>query len=344
MEFKIQTLASVNNPNSIHGIYPYRGKISAIDAEQILSQMPRGSVVLDPFCGSGTIVYEGLKFGHHTLGIDANPIAILLSNGKIHIPESFDIIKEEVEAFIQKSEKEENIPQCPEYSASLFEPNSLNEIMKMSSYFSEMSDYLKACFVGTIALTARGCNQYKWTSSTVGKNIEPKRYICFYDKLKAKVKKHFFPITNDSIIYQCDTRKANQIIPANSIDFVFTSPPYFDCLDYTAYYAKIVYEILGVDRISVRNELIQDFSNYENDMKIVLKALYDIVKPQGQVIFVVGDKKIHGKVINGADFFNSISPFKHIKTIERSYTGTSSQVFDKLNKTERKEQIIIWQK
>ena len=267
MEFRIQTLASVNNPNSIHGIYPYRGKISAIDAENILSQMPRGSVVLDPFCGSGTIVYEGLKFGHHTLGIDANPIAVLLSNGKIHIPESYNIIKEEADFFIQKAEHENVVPKCPAYSASLFEPNSLNEIMKMSSYFCEMSDYLKACFIGAIALTARGCNQYKWTSSTVGKNIDPKRYICFYDKLRAKVKKHFFPIKNDSIIYQSDTRTVNQIIRANSIDFVFTSPPYFDCLDYTAYYAKIVYEILGVDRISVRSELIQDFSNYKKDMK-----------------------------------------------------------------------------
>lgn len=344
MEFNIQALESVNNPNSIHGIYPYRGKISAIDAEQILSQMPKGSVVLDPFCGSGTIVYEGIKFGLHTIGIDINPIAILLSNGKIHIPSSFEDIKNEVDYFIKKAMSLDNTPQCPDYSASLFEPNSLKEIMKMAMFFEEMSDYLKACFVGTIALTARGCNQYKWTSSTVGKNIEPKRYICFYDKLKAKVRKHYFPIQNDSIIYRTDTRKANEIIQANSVDFVFTSPPYFDCLDYTAYYAKIVYEILGVDRLSIKNELIQDFSNYKDDMKIVLNSLYDIVKPKGQVIFVVGDKKIHGKVINGADFFNEISPFKHIKTIERSYSGTSSQVFDKLNKTERKEQIIIWQK
>ena len=40
--------------------YPYRGKISALDADQILKQIPKGSVVLDPFCGSGTIVYEDM--------------------------------------------------------------------------------------------------------------------------------------------------------------------------------------------------------------------------------------------------------------------------------------------
>ena len=344
MDFKIQTLSTVNNPSSIHGIYPYRGKISAIDAAQVLSQMPSGSIVLDPFCGSGTIVYEGLRFGHHTVGIDANPIAVLLSNGKIHIPDQYDTVKQEIDVLIEKAKSLRKVPVCPEYSAGLFDAASLDEIMRMSTLFEEMSDYVKACFVGTIALTARGCNHYKWTSSTVGKNITPKRYICFYDKLKEKSKKHYFPISNDSVIYQNDTRQVDKIIANGSIDYIFTSPPYFDCLDYTAYYAKIVYEILGIDRLSIRSRLIQDFSNYKNDMKTVLQSLYKVVRPEGQVIFVVGDKKIHGKVINGADFFNEISPFRHVKTIERTYSGTSSQVFDKINKTERKEQIIIWQK
>ena len=79
-------------------------------------------------------------------------------------------------------------------------------------------------------------------------------------------------------------------------------------------------------------------------MQIILNNLHKVLKPGGQVIFVVGDKKIHGKIINGAKFLQDISPFKSIEIIERSYTGTSSQVFDKLNNTERKEQIIIWEK
>ena len=79
-------------------------------------------------------------------------------------------------------------------------------------------------------------------------------------------------------------------------------------------------------------------------MKIVLDKLYRVLKPGGQVIFVVGDKKIHGKVINGAEYFQAISPFKSYTIVERSYSGTSSKVFDAINKTERKEQIVIWTK
>lgn len=342
--FKIKQLKSVNNPRSIHGMYPYRGKIAALDAEHILSQMPMGSVVLDPFCGSGTIVYEGLKFGLRTIGVDANPIAVVLSNGKIHIPDNYLSVEQEISELIGFAQSSDNYPEAPEYPRSLFHEKSMEEIMRMSVHYEKMSDYVKACFLGTIALTARGCNDYKWTSSTVGKNIVPKRYIPFYEKFRQKCKKHYLPIENDSIVYFKDTRKLSDFIEEDSIDFVFSSPPYFDCLDYTAYYARIIYDILGYDRVAIRSTLIQNIENYENDMRIVLDNLYKVLKPGGQVIFVVGDKKIHGKVINGAEYFQSISPFKDYEIIERSYSGTSSKVFDVLNKTERKEQIVIWTK
>ncbi len=128
------------------------------------------------------------------------------------------------------------------------------------------------------------------------------------------------------------------------MDFVFTSPPYFNALDYTAYYAKIVYSILGSDRDIIREGLIQNVKDYENDMKVVLDELVKVTKNNAQIIFVVGDKKIGKEVINGGEFFSSLLHHKPNQIIERQYTGTSSQVFDKLNNTSRKEQIVIWNK
>ena len=77
-------------------------------------------------------------------------------------------------------------------------------------------------------------------------------------------------------------------------------------------------------------------------MHKVLLELKKICKVGAKIIFVVGDKKIHGTTINGAEFFSKISPFKKVQVIERSYKGSSSQIFDTLNKTQRKEQVIIW--
>jgi len=77
-------LESVSNQNSIHGIYPYRGKISSLDAANVISQLPHDKVLLDPFCGSGTIVYEAAKRLRYAIGVDNNPIAIQIANGKIN--------------------------------------------------------------------------------------------------------------------------------------------------------------------------------------------------------------------------------------------------------------------
>jgi hypothetical protein len=77
-------------------------------------------------------------------------------------------------------------------------------------------------------------------------------------------------------------------------------------------------------------------------MKDVFDGLSRVIKPGGVIIFVVGDKKIHGEVVNGGEFFRSIAPWRHVRTVERSYSGTSSSVFDSINKTSRREQIVVW--
>ena len=43
---------------------------------------PAGSKVLDPFCGTGTTLVEGMKNGFNVVGIEANPVAHLASSVK----------------------------------------------------------------------------------------------------------------------------------------------------------------------------------------------------------------------------------------------------------------------
>ena len=342
-----QNQNSVNNPNSMHGIYPYRGKISAIDAESIINQLPQKGTFLDPFCGSGTIVYEAQKHGLKAYGIDNNPLAIKIAKAKIYRDSKSYL--EDINNIIERAKKdlkEKNYKKMPEGVLKLFHNETADEIMCIKNYYNEMDDYLIGIFFGTIALAARGCNDYMWTSTTVGKNIEPKRYIDFFEKFEKKAKKHakYFNNNNlpDATIIKGDSRNLTNYIENKSIDFVLTSPPYFDCLDYTAYYGKIIYEIFEVDRNDIKKDLIQHVDTYKEDMRQVIEELDRITTDNAIIIFVVGDKKIGKNIINGGEFFNSIKEASYIE--ERSYSGSSSQVFDVLNKTNRKEQIVVWNK
>lgn len=343
--FNFKHLADVNNPSSIHGMFPYRGKISSKEASQIISQFPQNSVVLDPFCGTGTIVYETTRHNLIGIGVENNPIAYDLSKAKLNIHENIQNVLLEVEQLISEAKHLNNFPDMAENAKGYFHIKTSKEIMRTAALINQMSDYLKGCFYGAIALSARGCNHYIWTSSSVGKNIEPKKYINFYEKFYQKVKKHHYPLLNNkSQLFYFDSRNLSRVIKKESIDIVFTSPPYFNCLDYTSYYSKIVYQIFGVDRKYIKTQLIQSLKTYKEDMEAVMNELFKVCKPGANVIFVVGDKKINGEIVKGEDFFDQISPFKKIRSIEREYVNTSSKVFDSINKTERKEQIIVWTK
>lgn len=347
-KLRFEALKSVNNPKSIHGIYPYRGKISAIDARQILEQLPNNSTLLDPFSGSGTILFEAQKLGMNVIGVDNNPLAYDLSKAKLEHKELVEY-EDEVKTLVSKANQalENNqVPEMPEAPLKHFHVDSAKEIMSIAQYIGEMSDYVKGCYYGAIALTARGCNHYKWTSSTVGKNIEPKQYICFYEKLLSKVLKHYDSHVDrpNGTVHLGDSRELSNFIEPNSVDIVFTSPPYFDALDYTAYYGKIIYEIHEQDRLQIKEGLIQKFSDYKENMISVLNQIDIVTKEDAVIVFVVGDKKAKDGIIDGGEFFASLRESNPTYIAERVYSGSQSQIFDTLNKTNRKEQIVVWHK
>jgi len=344
-EVVLKELSSVNNPNSIHGIFPYRGKISALDARNMIEQFPKDITLLDPFCGSGTIVAEAQRFGIRAIGVDNNPIAITISNAKVTSSKSVD--NEHVEFLISQAEAlpENKIEQMPPWPRKHFHPNTGLQIMRLKQFYGQMNDFERASFFGAIALSARGCNHYKWSSNQIGSIVEPLRDIDFMSKFRDKTRKNL-PHLLDGInaeIHHYDTRKLSEIIPSNSIDVVYTSPPYFDALDYTSYYTKFVYEILDThERLEVKKGLIQTFSTYSEDMKKVLSEVQKILKPGGKAIFVVGDKKTKDGVINGGEFFSNLIDWQPDYVKQRGYTGSSSQIWDSINNTERKEQVIVW--
>lgn len=47
--------------------------------KEIINTDPTTSTVLDPFCGSGTVLCEGKKLGLNVMGFDINPLAVLIA-------------------------------------------------------------------------------------------------------------------------------------------------------------------------------------------------------------------------------------------------------------------------
>jgi site-specific DNA-methyltransferase (cytosine-N4-specific) len=70
---------------SAHGIHEYKGKFNPQIVRSIgnLLNLKEGDWVFDPFCGCGTTLLEAAHNGWNALGMDLNPLGVLITQAKI---------------------------------------------------------------------------------------------------------------------------------------------------------------------------------------------------------------------------------------------------------------------
>jgi DNA modification methylase len=60
-------------------VHPFPARMAPEIALEKLSALSRGSTVLDPMAGSGTVVRVAAQLGHNAIGLDLDPLAILMT-------------------------------------------------------------------------------------------------------------------------------------------------------------------------------------------------------------------------------------------------------------------------
>jgi DNA modification methylase len=67
----------------VHGFHTYPARMHPVTAERLVRALTaEGATVLDPFCGSGTVLVEALLASRRAIGTDLNPIAVRLARLK----------------------------------------------------------------------------------------------------------------------------------------------------------------------------------------------------------------------------------------------------------------------
>ena len=72
----------MNMPDSrtaLRSMHPFPARMAPEIAFEALSLLPKGSLVFDPMCGSGTVLQQALLHGHKAIGLDTDPLAVLIS-------------------------------------------------------------------------------------------------------------------------------------------------------------------------------------------------------------------------------------------------------------------------
>lgn len=92
--------ADIRAPRLTHYLFRFPAKFHAPVVHSLLrSYTASGETVLDPFCGSGTLLVAAAAEGRNAVGIDVDPVAVFVSKGKTHryrighLKNSWDLIR-----------------------------------------------------------------------------------------------------------------------------------------------------------------------------------------------------------------------------------------------------------
>lgn len=67
----------------VHGFHTYPARMHPTTAARLVQAVSDGSAtLLDPFCGSGTVLVEAMIAGRRAVGVDLNPLAVRLARVK----------------------------------------------------------------------------------------------------------------------------------------------------------------------------------------------------------------------------------------------------------------------
>jgi site-specific DNA-methyltransferase (cytosine-N4-specific) len=298
-----------------HDIHEYRGKFFPQLVRSLIniSGVPKGSIVLDPMCGSGTTPCEVVVEGMTALGADLNPLSTLIATVKSSIPmiaakdfrnnvssrlSKFKFFKTDPNKIWNKNDLQ--------YLKMWFDFTALDDLASIVSEIDRIRvsfyrNFFRICLSNVI----RSVSWQKSTDLRVRKEILP--YYAgtaqqeFLTEATSQIDRiyTYLCVLNQKVLATVDIRKGNAIDISSlfheyrsKVDLLITSPPYATALPYLdtdrlslivlgllsrKKHREVEHNMIGTREISER-ERIKTWTIYEtrkNELPYSISALID---------------------------------------------------------------------
>lgn len=238
--------------NRFHSICPYFAMFPESFAEKWIKQLTQPEdVVLDPFCGRGTAVFQALLMNRNAIGCDVNPVAYCITRAKCNIPATSSLrrIVTLLERSFVDADWEKERKKLPSFFHKAYKASTLRQILYLRSCLkwtqSDVDCMLAALVLG--ALHGESDKSSSYLSNQMPRTIstKPAYSIRYWERNKMIApSRNLFALLRNRIsfryvskapskrgkIFHTDMRKlpkATKNIGKN-IRFVITSPPYLD--------------------------------------------------------------------------------------------------------------------
>lgn len=305
-------------------VLPWRGQFSPQLIEFLLRRHHAAHSVLDPFCGSGTVLYEGVALGRSTIGLDVNPAAVTLASFATYCRWSVDERVVLVDRYCKK-------------------------IQAVLARWGEADLTLEFC-----GKLPRNPFYDCYLLSTFGDKmaVPPTRAAQVMQQLRSKMLG--LPKSGSSIRASVGDARYTDLAD-ESVDLVVTSPPYINVFNYHQNYRPVM-EALGATPLSSavaeiganrkhRQNRFLTVIQYCIDMQAVFAELWRVLAPAATAVFIVGrSSKVRGVPFLNAQLIATVAALSETFCVqgkhERAFTNRfGERIYEDvltLKKAERK--------
>jgi SAM-dependent methyltransferase len=235
----------------VHGFHTYPARMHPITAGRLVRAFGAGRV-LDPFCGSGTVLVEALAAGRPATGTDLNPLAVRLAGCKTRPRSAAELERlvaaaEECaeEADARRKAKAGATRRFPPEDVELFEPHVLLELDSLRGKIETIRDAarfdLELVLSSVLVKLSRKPGDTGWgvrTRRTAG-GFAAKLFVQRARDLASRLSAFRLllpePVPPATVVEDDATELRR--LPPGFVGAVITSPPYAATYDYLAHHA-----------------------------------------------------------------------------------------------------------
>lgn len=348
---------------AIEAIHPYPAKFIGELPRALLQSLPcpKGTLVFDPFAGSGTTLLAAQQLGLPSVGVDLNPIACLIARVKTSVaPQSLSDTAKSLILLADKNHSPQvwDIPNVNHW----FKPEvqgAISALLQEVNSIKEPGLHDALC-LALSSILVRVSNQdsdtrYAAVEKKVTRNDVFESFISATEKLNRALLARDWELPSAQVI-EGNTLTLAPSVLSGPVGLVVTSPPYPNAYEYWLYHKYRMWW-LGFDPIAVKEQEIgarahffkrnhHTEEHFWDQMRITFKLINQVLVKGGYACFVIGRSKIHGRVIDNADIIQAVATengFSTTTRIERTISA-SRKSFNLSHANIKTETVLVLQK
>mgnify|MGYP002636422104 CR=1 FL=1 len=270
-----------------------------------------GDTVLDPFSGRGTTAVEASAQGRIGIGNDLNPLAVALSRGKISNPKLEPVLARLKELESRYDPGKWLVNKEPDKIQMIYHPKTLSQLcyLKATLDWSEqgVDAFLVSVLMGAMHGQSSGFlsvsmpNTFSMGWNYVKKYIKEKKLECpdrdVFAVVEKRVRRYLKKgyLVGSGRIIEGDVRDLDSKVEHNSVQLLFTSPPYLKVIKYGLYnWIRLWFltESGSHEEVDAKLDDTHALNEYIEFMKASLAATLPLLdRDRGLSCWAIGDVK-----------------------------------------------------